>query len=476
MPGLPPRRSHGRGRSAASPRRRVELRRPCRSGRERRRAAGPRRRPRRGRGRWSPGRSVGLARPAPARRWPGPTVGAAGGPAPAHRRSAAWPRPPTPPAPHPGRRARTLPPGAPRARPTAPPARPASGHPSAPATRQQGRGGGVPTPGPAAAGAQPRTALRHGRPGRRRSPRRGSWWRCPWINLLTYTRSNQEVNEICGQLEEAEFEALRTARRLASQAQPNEPRRTFPALPTSTRTEARWRPAQWPGWSAGAAACPARRAHPPDRSRAYDALSARLVEQAGFDAVYLTGFGASASSWTPRRRPAVGQRDGRPGTPSRRRRRTAGHRRRRHRLRQRHQRGPDRARLRAGRRGGDAPRGPGDAQEVRPHVRQGRDPARGDGRQDPRSDRGAPRPRSRPDRAHGRSGGARPRRRDHPGPRLRGRRRRRAVRRGPHQRGRHRPGRGGAPPRGSAGVQLGRGRQDTPDPVGADRRGLASRW
>src|SRR3954468_24785161 len=28
---------------------------------------------------------------------------------------------------------------------------------------------------------------------------------------------------------------------------------------------------------------------------AYDALSARLVEQAGFDAVYMTGFGASAS-------------------------------------------------------------------------------------------------------------------------------------------------------------------------------------
>jgi 2-methylisocitrate lyase-like PEP mutase family enzyme len=28
---------------------------------------------------------------------------------------------------------------------------------------------------------------------------------------------------------------------------------------------------------------------------AYDALSARLVEQAGFPAVYMTGFGASAS-------------------------------------------------------------------------------------------------------------------------------------------------------------------------------------
>ena len=28
---------------------------------------------------------------------------------------------------------------------------------------------------------------------------------------------------------------------------------------------------------------------------AYDALSARLVEQAGFDAVYMTGFGTSAS-------------------------------------------------------------------------------------------------------------------------------------------------------------------------------------
>lgn len=28
---------------------------------------------------------------------------------------------------------------------------------------------------------------------------------------------------------------------------------------------------------------------------AYDALSARLVEQAGFDAVYMTGFGTTAS-------------------------------------------------------------------------------------------------------------------------------------------------------------------------------------
>ena len=28
---------------------------------------------------------------------------------------------------------------------------------------------------------------------------------------------------------------------------------------------------------------------------AYDALSARLIEQAGFDAVYLTGFGTAAS-------------------------------------------------------------------------------------------------------------------------------------------------------------------------------------
>ena len=28
---------------------------------------------------------------------------------------------------------------------------------------------------------------------------------------------------------------------------------------------------------------------------AYDALSARLIEQAGFDAVYMTGFGTTAS-------------------------------------------------------------------------------------------------------------------------------------------------------------------------------------
>ncbi len=33
---------------------------------------------------------------------------------------------------------------------------------------------------------------------------------------------------------------------------------------------------------------------------AYDALSARLVAQAGFDAVYMTGFGTCATLWAGR--------------------------------------------------------------------------------------------------------------------------------------------------------------------------------
>ena len=68
---------------------------------------------------------------------------------------------------------------------------------------------------------------------------------------------------------------------------------------------------------------------------AYDALSARLVERAGFPAVYMTGFGASASLLgRPGRRAAVVRRDGRPRAAARAGGRRAADRRRRRRLRQ----------------------------------------------------------------------------------------------------------------------------------------------
>ena len=76
---------------------------------------------------------------------------------------------------------------------------------------------------------------------------------------------------------------------------------------------------------------------------AYDALSARLIEEAGFPAVYMTGFGTAASLLG---RPDIGllirQRDGRQRPPDQRLRRGAGHRRRRYRLREPDERDPHR--------------------------------------------------------------------------------------------------------------------------------------
>ena len=86
----------------------------------------------------------------------------------------------------------------------------------------------------------------------------------------------------------------------------------------------------------------------------------------------------------PGRRPAHRDRDDRQRRTDRGRGRRPGARRRGHRLRQRDQRGAHRGGLRAGRGGRAPPRGPGVAQEVRAHERQGGDRRRGDGGQDPR--------------------------------------------------------------------------------------------
>ena len=175
---------------------------------------------------------------------------------------------------------------------------------------------------------------------------------------------------------------------------------------------------------------------------AYDALSARLVEQAGFDVVYMTGFGTTASLLG---RPDVGLLTGAEMVDNARRivaavdvpviadadtgygnainvLRTV-------------------QRLRAGRGRRDPPRGPGDAQEVRPHERQGGDPA-------PTRWSASSAPPSRPGATRtcvliARTDAAAVDGLDDaiaPGPGLRRRRRRRAVRRGADARGRHRAG------------------------------------
>ena len=157
------------------------------------------------------------------------------------------------------------------------------------------------------------------------------------------------------------------------------------------------------------------RSSPPGLRRA---LGARLIEQAGFDAVYMTGFGTTASLLgRPDVGPARRHGDGRQRPPHRRGRRRPAHRRRRHRLRQRHQRRAHRPGLRAGRRRRRPPRGPGDAQEVRAHERQaGRRRAEEMvGKIRGRRRRPA-RPRPRDHRPHRRARRRRSRRRDRPAP------------------------------------------------------------
>ena len=121
---------------------------------------------------------------------------------------------------------------------------------------------------------------------------------------------------------------------------------------------------------------------------AYDAIGARLIEQAGFAAVYMTGAGTSVGARLSRLRPVDDGRDGRQRRTDGALRRRAADRRCRHRLRQRAQRDPHRARVRGARRRRDPHRGPGRAQALRPPRRQGGGLARGVRLQDPRRGRG----------------------------------------------------------------------------------------
>ena len=118
----------------------------------------------------------------------------------------------------------------------------------------------------------------------------------------------------------------------------------------------------------------------------YDGISARVADGMGFPALYMTGYGATASM--------LGLPDAGLATYSDMVGRAemicsvvedAADRRRRHRLRRAAERAAHGARLRGGGRRGDPDRGPGDAQEVRPHARPPRRAGRGDGDEDPAS-------------------------------------------------------------------------------------------
>ena len=137
---------------------------------------------------------------------------------------------------------------------------------------------------------------------------------------------------------------------------------------------------------------------------AYDCITARLIERAGFDAVYMTGAGTAATLGLSRFRPRHDVRDGRQRRAHRRPRSSV----------------PVIADADTGygnelnvvrtvreyeaRRGRRHPyRGPGLSEEMRPSRRQGDRAARGLARQDPRRRRGAPQPRLHGDRPHRRA-------------------------------------------------------------------------
>ena len=173
---------------------------------------------------------------------------------------------------------------------------------------------------------------------------------------------------------------------------------------------------------------------------AYDCITARLIERAGYDAVYMTGAGTAATLGYPdfglvtmtemvdnaRRIADRG--------------RSAGHRRRRYRLRQRAERRAHGARVR-GRRGRRHPyRGPGLSEKMRPSRRQGDRAARRLAGQDPRRRCRAPQPRLHGDRAHRRARRRRVRRGDRARQRRDRGRRRHGVCRGAADAGRGREG------------------------------------
>ena len=124
---------------------------------------------------------------------------------------------------------------------------------------------------------------------------------------------------------------------------------------------------------------------------AYDGMTARLIAQAGFPAVYMTGAGTSATLGYPDFGLLTMTEMVANAAPHRARRRCAGDRRRRHRLRQRTEHRAHGAGIRARGVVGHPYRGPGLAQAVRPSRQQGDRAARGLAGEDPRRRRRPPR-------------------------------------------------------------------------------------
>ena len=128
----------------------------------------------------------------------------------------------------------------------------------------------------------------------------------------------------------------------------------------------------------------------------YDGISARVADRMGFPALYMTGYGATASmlglpdAGLATYSDMVGRAEMICSVD-----RHAADRRRRHRLRRAAERAAHGARLRGGGRRRDPDRGPGDAQEVRPHAGPPRRAGRGHGAQDQGRCRGAARSRRR---------------------------------------------------------------------------------
>lgn len=139
----------------------------------------------------------------------------------------------------------------------------------------------------------------------------------------------------------------------------------------------------------------------------YDGFTARIAEEAGFDAAYMSGFATSMSRGLPdvglltqtemtQNAAVVASAVGIPG-----------HRGRGHGIRERDQRSADGPRVRAGGGGGRPRRGSGRAQEVRLLRRQAGHRARGGGAEDSGRRGRADGPGLRRHRADGRAGGER---------------------------------------------------------------------
>ena len=210
---------------------------------------------------------------------------------------------------------------------------------------------------------------------------------------------------------------------------------------------------------------------------AHDALSARLIERAGFDAYVIGGYALVGSRYALPDlglagfgEMSAGMRDIMSAT------RAAGTGRLRRRLRRRQERRAHAPRVRSDGRIGHLHGGPEGAEALRPHGRQGCDRCRNDGDQAARRSRGPAEPRYFHHRPHRRARGARPGRGFAPGRALSEGRRRRAVHRSAAEHGGAGAGRPGVSGRAAARQHGRRRRHDAGDSTYRARIDSASRW